>query len=126
MSTLGQTYPEFTDVLAEDAPCLIIVDSVNSPTGIWHGTVIKQVDNRFSAAINGGFVIIQHALIETKEHVGTIPNVNYTVIPDTKFTREYVHDKLLHKQAQLKSLEKIKTIEHTIGLFKVTANTKKT
>lgn len=63
--------------------CIIEVNEVNSPTGIWEGVVggVEDVDGRWlrvRATIKGG------------EHDGREPSVNYGVLPDTATVRDLV------------------------------------
>lgn len=86
------------DALNVGASCIIEVNEVNSPTGLWWGKVVAVEvighDHAFllvDAVIDGGrfaFEEIRHTPIRSDELKGQQPSVNYSVYPDTETTRE--------------------------------------
>lgn len=95
-------------------PCIIMVDDVNSPTGIWWGEVVETHSEktylRVSAKITGGRVSFystkygcgeKHPL-ETNEEKDTEPNVNYRVYPNNETTRHF----LTEREAKEEELKK--------------------
>lgn len=79
-----------------DGPCIIVVDDVNRPTGIWWGTVRSIEEKGFEsckylqlvAEITGGKFCIDGKPIFSDENRGCIPTVNYTVYPDIPSVRQ--------------------------------------
>ena len=82
------------ELLKPGDDCIIEVDSVNIPTGLWWGEVIsvEEHDTYISvkAKITGGCfqVVGSHKAIRSDEHAKRVPHVNYTVYPDTKTVRQ--------------------------------------
>lgn len=75
--------------LKEGAPCIIEVDEVNSPTGVWWGEVIEAVDQgtylSVQAVIKGRFKLNRDwEPVVGGENGGRQPGMNYQVYPATK------------------------------------------
>lgn len=82
----GQASIEEKALLTVGSQCIIEVDDVNSPSGIWLGTIRSATahDTYLSveAEISGGFFFDRNGLIvKTEEHAGETPTVNYSVYP---------------------------------------------
>ncbi len=85
--------------------CIIVIDTVNSPTGIWWGTITTKnpCDDLpiFTAKItNGRFKMNDDSLnpgpIHSTECKNTVPNVNYSIFPNNELTQT-----LFRQQQQL-------------------------
>lgn len=82
--------------------CIIVVDDVNSPTGIWWGKVVEtnvsgSPGNQYlqvEAQIDGGAFRLALDIgrcgdpIRSDEYRGQTPRANYRVYPDTATTRQ--------------------------------------
>lgn len=70
--------------------CIIEVDRVNSPEGLWWGVVTEVNGGLVSATIQGGRFELDSfdkKPVYSDEHQGREPNLNYTVFPDTRGIR---------------------------------------
>lgn len=87
------------DLLQPGMPCIIQVDCVNSPTGLWWGevTATETRENYLSIAakITGGrFQLNDWKPVKSDEEKNRTPSLNYRVYPDNETTRmlfEFVH-----------------------------------
>jgi len=82
------------ELLTVGSPCIIEVNDVNSPTGIWWGEVVEVRchDTYLSiiAKITGGrFQLVELGkAVRSDECMGQVPSVNYDVFPDTESIRQ--------------------------------------
>jgi hypothetical protein len=114
-------------LLEPGSMCIIEVDDVNSPTGLWWGTVVEVIphDNYLavSAKITGGkFTMNGDSPVLCNEEQGQTPHVNYTVYPSTKTTRRLFscikREQANAERARMKSLQwkttHLETMEHLV------------
>lgn len=105
----GYAYISDISLLGEGASCIIRVNDVNSPTGVWWGTVedVMERDGHLAvrAVITGGRFNIDDTgcIVYSTEKKEVVPYVNYTVYPDTHTTRELFHH-LLKAEAKASNL----------------------
>lgn len=96
----GSTYKFGDQLLVPGAPCIIVVDTANSPAGTWWG-VVREVESalertyikvraeivgRFDLAHNLGGSLDERPA-DPGQGKGREPTVNYRVYPDTDLTR---------------------------------------
>ena len=104
-------------------PCIIKVDSVNSPEGLWWGEIIDvQAHGNYlsvEAKITGGRVVFANSYpmnpIHSDENSGKIPHVNYIVYPSTTTTNDLFRS-FLYEKEQLKN--RVATLETIISELK--------
>lgn len=80
------------DLLTVGSPCIIEVNDVNSPTGLWWGEVIDVKNHNdwleIIAKITGGefkvYSNVRTIPVKSDQYKDVIPHVNYTVYPCTE------------------------------------------
>ena len=107
---------KFVKTLVENETCIIRVDSVNYPTGIWWGTISGDEE----ATITGGrFKMKNGSPIYSDEHRGAVPAVNYEIFPDNEAVRKLFYEisELKGKLEEARSLAEIweKTHKETMN-----------
>jgi len=107
----GRAYLEDEVFLKPGASCIIRVNELNFPTGLWWGTVIEQPSTigkclLVKAKISGGrFGFSKPGVrIKSDEAMDVIPSGNYDVYPDIAVVRELL-DTLESFKEELKKAE---------------------
>lgn len=104
---------ETGNLLVVGGPCILSVDCVNRPTGLWWGTIKtkekKEDHYEITACITGGKFQFQKEIyssylditrpIYSNEFKDSFPVINYTIYPDLHFIRS-----LLFHQEELKNI----------------------
>ena len=101
--------------------CILNVDDVNRPTGVWFG-IVESVEQKgtapntwydVKARITGPITADTdpanpfYGTVGSKEF-GCVPNVNYEVFTDSYTARKFLITRLLERNALLKDLETVR------------------
>lgn len=105
------------ELLQPGKPCIIIVDEVNNPTGIWWGEIISVEPRNtwleVTARVKGGRFALDERRkpIYSDEHQGLEPSKNYRVVPDTKTIREMLAQ-MAHARGSRVRMERREALAH--------------